>query len=56
MNVIQLLADIALLLQIPEVVEMVLPLYIKEFGRVLQLELFDIIVHMAGLGFERIRS
>ena len=56
MNVIQLLANIALLLQSPEVVEMVLPLYIKEFGRVLRLELFDIIVHMAGLGFERIRS
>lgn len=60
LNVIHLLADMALLLKRPEVVEMILPLFIESLEEgdastpsLLRLRLLDAVARMASLGFEK---
>ncbi|GLJ12893.1 hypothetical protein SUGI_0199940 [Cryptomeria japonica] len=60
LNVIRLLADMAVLLHKPEVVEMILPLFIESLEEgdastpsLLRLRLLDAVARMASLGFEK---
>uniref|UniRef100_A0A0D6QSE9 1-phosphatidylinositol 4-kinase n=1 Tax=Araucaria cunninghamii TaxID=56994 RepID=A0A0D6QSE9_ARACU len=60
LNVIRLLADMAVLLNKPEVVEMILPLFIESLEEgdastpsLLRLRLLDAVARMASLGFEK---